>query len=227
MSDLKNFIFAQDPRARAEQAEAELDAARATIAGLQRSLAQAQERERTTADVYQQQQTSYRELEGLYTAMTERAQGAEADNAALLAIARRSHEPKTWLGLQEIADALKAEHPGAALLAEIAELRRMAAWSCESCGARFALDVPPGSMEGVRRCTKCVEVEQAGIAIADLRGALNTALAELEATRPRLHQTARQLGRCDMAFEIILGLTTAEKCHKTARRMRDELKAST
>lgn len=39
----------------------------------------AQQRERTAAQAYQQQQSSHRELEALYTAMTERAQQAERE----------------------------------------------------------------------------------------------------------------------------------------------------
>ncbi len=45
----------------------------------QRELAQARERERIAAETYNQQQTSYRELEALYQSMTERALAAEAD----------------------------------------------------------------------------------------------------------------------------------------------------
>ena len=50
---------------------------------LQRELTQARERDRIAAEAYNQQQTSYRELEALYQAMTERALAAEAerDNA--------------------------------------------------------------------------------------------------------------------------------------------------
>lgn len=48
-----------------------------------RELTQARERDRIVAETYNQQQTSYRELEALYQAMTERALAAEAerDNA--------------------------------------------------------------------------------------------------------------------------------------------------
>ena len=50
---------------------------------LQRELTQARERDRIAAEAYNRQQTSYRELEALYQAMTERALAAEAerDNA--------------------------------------------------------------------------------------------------------------------------------------------------
>ena len=43
----------------------------------------AEQRARTVSQVYQQQQTSHRELEALSTAMTERAQQAEQELAAL------------------------------------------------------------------------------------------------------------------------------------------------
>jgi hypothetical protein len=56
---------------------AELDAAGALISGLRRTLAQ--ERERVTSETYHAQQSSYREIEALYTAMTERAQQAEME----------------------------------------------------------------------------------------------------------------------------------------------------
>lgn len=48
----------------------------------------AQQRERTAAQAYQQQQSSYRELEALYTAMTERAQRAEQELARLRDLVR-------------------------------------------------------------------------------------------------------------------------------------------
>lgn len=59
--------------------------------------------------------------------------------------------------------------------------------------------------------------------IADLRRALDVALNELEQTRPTLLAVGRMLGRCDMAFEIMLGLKNAPACHRTARRMRKEI----
>lgn len=58
---------------------------------------------------------------------------------------------------------------------------------------------------------------------AELRAALDVALAELDRTRPHVFTLARIIGRCDMAFEIILQCTSAAACHKTARRMRAEL----
>lgn len=46
---------------------------------------------------------------------------------------------------------------------EIAELRRenkaLGSWACSTCQARFTETVAPVLMEGVTRCSKCVEVE--------------------------------------------------------------------
>lgn len=62
---------------------------------------------------------------------------------------------------------------------------------------------------------------------AELHRALDVALTELERTCPTLIALGRQLGRCDMAFEIILGMKNAPDCHRTARRMRKEIKELT
>mgnify|MGYP006052557871 FL=1 len=56
---------------------------------LQRELTQARERDRIAAEAYNQQQTSYRELEALYQAMTERALAAERDVEAWRQAAER------------------------------------------------------------------------------------------------------------------------------------------
>jgi len=101
----------------------------------------------------------------------------KADNAALLGVAKRAHQMLPYdVAMADVA-LLKAEHPGAQLLAENTELR----------------------------------------------GALDVALAELERSRPHLFALARLIGRCDMAFEIILQATSAPAAHRTARRMRAEL----
>ena len=60
---------------------------------------------------------------------------------------------------------------------------------------------------------------------AELRRVLNLALDELEKQRAIVVPLARQLGRCEEAFRIILQQKSAAKCHVTARRMRDELAA--
>ena len=52
-----------------------------TYAALLAELAAAHERERIAAEAYHGQQQSYRDLEALYQAMTERAQAAEAELA--------------------------------------------------------------------------------------------------------------------------------------------------
>jgi hypothetical protein len=57
----------------------------------------------------------------------------------------------------------------------------------------------------------------------ELRAALEVALAELDRTRPHVFTLAKQLGRCDMAFDIILQCTSATQAKRTARRMRAEL----
>lgn len=48
---------------------------------------------------------------------------AEADNAALLAIARRANRVVTYNEAMEYVARLNADHPGAALLTELADLR--------------------------------------------------------------------------------------------------------
>jgi len=153
--------------------DAELAAAQDVIAGLRRSLAEARERERIATEAYNQQQTSYRELETLYQAATERALKAEADAAAqqkaldaAVAYVTYTHaayhgdtnQVELWAIYHDAIRTIPAgKHPGAALLAEHDAL---AAWACESCGARFAESVRPAMLEGVTRCSKCVEVDQ-------------------------------------------------------------------
>jgi hypothetical protein len=56
------------------------------VARLEAERDAANQRERISAEAYNQQQSSYRELEGLYQAMTERAQVAEAELAQLRAM---------------------------------------------------------------------------------------------------------------------------------------------
>src|SRR5262245_14123788 len=72
--------------------EAELDTALTLISGLRRTLSQAQERERITAETYHAQQSSYREMEALYLASSERCLQVQADAAALRAEMAASRE---------------------------------------------------------------------------------------------------------------------------------------
>jgi|GEM_PF-2606422 hypothetical protein len=106
-----------------QQLRAELATAQALIAGQKRLLTQAQERERIATEAYNQQQTSQRELEALYQAALVDWQKARADNAALLGIARRAHQVATYATALDDLSALNAEHPGAALLSELTDLR--------------------------------------------------------------------------------------------------------
>ena len=61
---------------------------------------------------------------------------------------------------------------GRDLAARLNELDALAAWSCAGCGARFAQSVPPGLLQGVTHCSKCVEVKVLAARIAELEAAL-------------------------------------------------------
>lgn len=148
-----------------EELNDELQAARATIDRQRRVIEQAQERERIAASAYEQQQTSYRELEGLYHDAQQnylnvlRTNGEVAvlnvnllaDNAALLEIALRAGQVQTYeQGMADVA-ALKAEHPGTTLLAERQHLLRiaLAAWKISEEVSEFGQPVSSETVEAL------------------------------------------------------------------------------
>ena len=95
---------------------------------------------------------------------------------------------------------------------------------CPRCKGSGKEPSAPGGSEEVAAAGADLEtVRRLTAERNDLRRALDVALAELEATRPHVFSLAKTIGRCDMAFEIILKCTSAAQAHRTARRMRIEL----
>jgi chromosome segregation ATPase len=116
----------------AEQLGAESIATiRDEIRDLQDRAQRAGQREQVATDAYNGQQQSYRELEALYSAMTERAQKAEASNASLYYAAWEIvNAPMTEKHLQgasdtymirrkALRDLLQQAYPGRQLLAQL------------------------------------------------------------------------------------------------------------
>jgi hypothetical protein len=89
---------------------------------------------------------------------------------------------------EELKRLLNAENTQAAeqyQRAEKAEAERDAldAWQCESCGARFANTVNPICLEGVKRCSKCVENEVLARDRDELKAELEQTNALLESAK--------------------------------------------
>lgn len=121
---------------------AELHAALSTMEGYKRALEQAQERERLAMDAYDQQQSSYRELEALYQAMTERAvRFRTAVKRMSDLIGRAVRPPEIVYAAHEIAaDVLTDPHPRAdtpppGALVPVEDCR--AAWLCGLAARRL------------------------------------------------------------------------------------------
>jgi len=95
---------------------------------------------------------------GAHTAMSDR----ELD-ALAIEFAQAFSPRKPGLAKQMVKLAKEYAKSQADPAKEIAELRRenkaLGSWACSTCQARFTETVAPVLMEGVTRCSKCVEVE--------------------------------------------------------------------